>query len=65
VIVILRVLYLLNYAGKAGTERYIESLVKRLTGKIQAYFAYNQSAGLEVTLEKMNIKSCLGIEPFV
>jgi glycosyltransferase involved in cell wall biosynthesis len=57
VIVILRVLYLLNYAGKAGTERYIESLVKRLTGKIQAYFAYNQSAGLEVTLEKMNIKT--------
>ena len=26
----LKVLYLLNFAGKAGTERYVETLVKYL-----------------------------------
>ena len=27
----LKVLYLLNFAGKAGTERYVETLVKYLS----------------------------------
>ena len=40
---VLNVLYLLNFAGKAGTERYVETLVKYLNHKhIRAFFAYNQ-----------------------
>ena len=30
---VLNVLYLLNFAGKAGTERYVETLVKYLNHK--------------------------------
>ena len=38
----MKVLYLLNYAGKAGTERYVESLVKYLQPMgVEPYFAYN------------------------
>ena len=37
---VLNVLYLLNFAGKAGTERYVETLVKYLNHKqIRAFFA--------------------------
>ena len=40
---VMKVLYLLNFAGKAGTERYVETLVKYLSadGLVQPYFAYN------------------------
>lgn len=39
----LKVLYLINHAGKAGTERYVESLINRLNGKyITALLAYNE-----------------------
>ena len=40
----LKVLYLLNFAGKAGTERYVETLVKYLStdGLVQPFFAYNE-----------------------
>jgi glycosyltransferase involved in cell wall biosynthesis len=39
----IKVLYLINHAGKAGTERYVLSLIERLHDKkIQAYFAYNE-----------------------
>ena len=49
----LKVLYLLNYAGKAGTERYVETLVKYLSadGLVQPFFAYNEG-GLLVELHK-------------
>ena len=54
----LKVLYLLNFAGKAGTERYVESLVKYLNGrKIQAYFAYNIKGLLVERLEAMGIET--------
>jgi L-malate glycosyltransferase len=54
-----KVLYLINHAGKAGTERYVLSLIERLHGeKIEAYFAYNEE-GLMVD----RIKN-LGITPF-
>lgn len=38
----MKVLYLINYAGKAGTEKYVENLV-RILGKdrIEPFFAYN------------------------
>ena len=39
----MKVLYLLNFAGKAGTERYVETLVRYLNHtKVEAYFAYNE-----------------------
>ena len=35
----MNVLYLLNFAGKAGTERYVESLVKYLSadGRVKPF----------------------------
>ena len=48
-----KVLYLLNYAGKAGTERYVETLVKYLSadGLVQPFFAYNEGGLLVERLE--------------
>lgn len=52
----LNVLYLLNHAGKAGTERYVETLVRYLNGKqINAFFAYNESGLLVERLEELNV----------
>lgn len=52
----LNVLYLLNHAGKAGTERYVETLVKYLHGKhINAFFVYNESGLLVERLEEMGV----------
>ena len=52
----LKVLYLLNYAGKAGTERYVETLVKYLNGeKIQAYFAYNEGGLLVERMQALGV----------
>ena len=49
---VLNVLYLLNFAGKAGTERYVETLVKYLNHKhIRAFFAYNQGGLLVERME--------------
>ncbi|NTV90030.1 MAG: glycosyltransferase family 4 protein [Clostridiales bacterium] len=60
----LKVLYLLNYAGKAGTERYVQTLITEMNGKkLKAYFACNieglllermQEAGIETFRIKMN-----------
>lgn len=53
----MRVLYLLNFAGKAGTERYVETLVKYLSadGRVEPYFAYNVSGLLVERLEAMGV----------
>ena len=52
----LKVLYLLNHAGKAGTERYVETLVKYLGGtKVEPYFAYNESGLLVERLEALGV----------
>ncbi len=52
----LNVLYLLNHAGKAGTERYVETLVKYLGGKqVNPFFAYNESGLLVERLEGMGV----------
>ena len=53
----LNVLYLLNYAGKAGTERYVETLVKYLSadGLIKPFFAYNEGGLLVERLEQMGV----------
>ena len=57
-----KVLYLLNYAGKAGTERYVESLVKYLSadGLVQPFFAYNEGGLLVERLEAMGVP-CLQV----
>ena len=53
----MNVLYLLNFAGKAGTERYVESLVKYLSadGLIRPFFAYNQGGLLVERLEGLGV----------
>ena len=53
----LKVLYLLNFAGKAGTERYVETLVKYLSadGLVQPFFAYNEGGLLVERLEAMGV----------
>ena len=61
----IKVLYLLNYAGKAGTERYVETLVRYLGGKkVEPYFAYNtgdllveRMAGMGVPTARVEMKS--------
>lgn len=54
-----KILYVLNHAGKAGTERYVESLVDRLHNKkIKAYLAFNEDGLL---VEKMKIR---GVQTF-
>ncbi|SMC76963.1 glycosyltransferase [Papillibacter cinnamivorans] len=52
----LKVLYLLNYAGKAGTERYVQTLVRYLKDeKIDAYFAYNEEGLLVERMRGMGV----------
>lgn len=51
-----KVLYLLNYAGKAGTERYVETLVRYLGGsRVEPYFAYNEGGLLVERLEALGV----------
>lgn len=52
----INVLYLLNYAGKAGTERYVQTLIEQLNGKkINAFFAYNEEGLLVERLRELGI----------
>ena len=54
----LKVLYLLNYAGKAGTEKYVQSLVEKLNGKhIKAFMAYNDGNMLIDTMNSMGVET--------
>lgn len=54
----MNVLYLLNHAGKAGTERYVQTLIEKLNAtKINAFFAYNEDGLLRETLESKQIKT--------
>ena len=53
----MRVLYLLNHAGKAGTERYVETLIRHLgqDGPVEPFFAYNESGLLVERLEALGV----------
>ena len=53
----MKVLYLLNFAGKAGTERYVETLVRYLSagGQVEPYFAYNQGGLLVERMEALGV----------
>lgn len=54
----LKVLYLLNHAGKAGTERYVQTLVEKLNNdKIKAYFAYNESGLLVDRMKELGVET--------
>ncbi|NSW89400.1 MAG: glycosyltransferase [Firmicutes bacterium] len=54
----LKVLYLLNHAGKAGTERYVYSLIEKLNNKkIKAYFAYNEEGLLVERLKTIGVET--------
>lgn len=53
----MKVLYLLNHAGKAGTERYVQTLVERLSadGRVEPYFAYNEGGLLCERMKALNV----------
>ncbi len=54
----LKVLYLINHAGKAGTEKYVYNLVKTYNGtKAKCYFAYSEPGLLSEQMEEMGIES--------
>ena len=54
----MKILYLINHAGKAGTEKYVLNLVKFLRGKgEECYFAYNESGLLAEQMADMGIPS--------
>jgi L-malate glycosyltransferase len=56
--IMLNVLYLLNHAGKAGTESYVYSLIERLNNNgVKAYFAYNEEGFLVDRLKNMGIET--------
>ncbi len=50
----IKVLYLLNHAGRGGTERYVRTLVEQLGDKkIKAYFAFNEEGLLTDELKAL------------
>jgi acetyltransferase-like isoleucine patch superfamily enzyme len=54
----LKVLYLINHAGKAGTEKYVYNLVKTYNGNsAKCYFAYSEPGLLSEQMEAMGIES--------
>lgn len=58
----LRVLYLINFAGKAGSEKYVENLVRVLDGTaIEAHLAYGVPGALSEKLEGKGVP-CLRLE---
>lgn len=58
----LKVLYLINHAGKAGTEKYVYNLVKTFKEKdTKCYFAYSEPGLLSEQMEEMGIE-CLQLK---
>lgn len=54
----LKVLYLINHAGKAGTEKYVYNLVKTFKEKdTKCYFAYSEPGLLSEQMEAMGIET--------
>lgn len=54
----IKVLYLLNHAGKAGTERYVQTLIEKLNNReIKAYFAYNEDGLLVERLKNIGVET--------
>ncbi len=58
----MNVLYLINYAGKAGTEKYVDNLVRILgRDKIEPYFAYNLPGELSEKMKQSGVP-CLQVD---
>ena len=53
----MNVLYLINYAGKAGTEKYVENLIRIGRDKINPYFAYNIEGELSQKMKEASVPS--------
>ncbi|MDR1131835.1 MAG: glycosyltransferase [Oscillospiraceae bacterium] len=53
----MNVLYLINYAGKAGTEKYVENLIRLANGRIKPFFAYHTAGELSEKMEAAAIPS--------
>ena len=54
----MKVLYLINYAGKAGIEKYVENLVRLLhAAGLEPYFAYNLPGPLSEKMERAGVPS--------
>ena len=54
----MRVLYLINYAGKAGIEKYVENLVRLGPAEgIEPYFAYSIAGPLSEKMERAGVPS--------
>jgi len=52
----LKILYLLNHAGKAGTEKYVRNLVEAFHNKkAECFFAYNEGGLLVEQLSQLGI----------
>ena len=52
----MRVLYLINHAGKAGTEKYVYNLVKRFGGtETECFFVFNETGPLAEQMEELGI----------
>ncbi len=52
----LKILYLINHAGKAGTEKYVYNLVKTYNGdKAECYFAYSEPGLLLEQMQELGI----------
>ncbi len=55
----MRVLYLINHAGKAGTEKYVYNLVKAYREeKAECFFAYNEEGLLLDQMREMGVPTC-------
>lgn len=58
----MRILYLINHAGKAGTEKYIYNLVKRFGDKeTECFFAFNEPGLLSEQMDDLQIP-CFQVE---
>ncbi len=54
----MNILYLINFAGKAGTEKYVEELIDEYNGKkANCFFCYNIAGPLSEKIQKKNIPS--------
>jgi glycosyltransferase involved in cell wall biosynthesis len=51
----MKILYLLNYAGKGGTEKYVRDLVNEYHKKADCFFAYNEDGQLRRQLEEIGV----------
>ncbi len=54
----MNILYLINFAGKAGTEKYVEEMIDEYNGKkANCFFCYNIAGPLSEKMREKNIPS--------